>query len=482
MSASTPLRRDMGLWAAMSIVVGTVIGSGIFIVPRTMILQVGSPRMVLLVWVCGGLLSLAGALTYAELAAMMPEAGGEYVYLKEAYGPFCGFVYGWTQMWVAKSASVATLATGFYLYLANFVPALGRVVVRIPLPASAGGAPLSAHFGSMAFSFDWLAVEPGALLVIRAGQLFAMLLIFGLGFINWLGVRQGAGVQVTATLLKVALLAAIIGCGLFLGAAHSENLATSVPAPAGATGFFAALVAALWAYDGWNNVGMVSGEIRNPQRNLPWALVLGTTLVILIYLAANIAYFCVLPASAVAASDRVPAEMMRRLFGPQGAAAVSLVAMLSIFAALNGSILSGSRVPYALARDGYFFRPFARVHPRRHVPGFSILALSAWSAVLVLSGRYDQLFTLVIFPSWILYGLATASVLVLRRTRPAMHRPYRTVGYPFVPVVFVLVAALFLGFTLKNSPRESILGLILIAAGIPFYRNWKRRLRETDRV
>ncbi|MGD0580447.1 MAG: amino acid permease [Bryobacteraceae bacterium] len=480
-TAPISLRRDMGLWAAMSIVVGTVIGSGIFIVPKTMILQVGSPGMVLLVWVFGGLLTLAGALTYAELAAMMPEAGGEYVYLKEAYGPFCGFVYGWTQMWVAKSASVATLATGFYLYLANFFPALGRVVARIPLPGNSG-APLAVHVGPIVFSFDWLAVEPGSLLVIRAGQLFAMVLIFGLGFINWLGVRQGAGVQVTATLLKVALLAAIIGCGLFLGAAHAENFTTSVPAPGGAVGFFAALVAALWAYDGWNNVGMVSGEIRNPRRNLPWALILGTTLVILIYVAANLAYFAVLPASAVAASDRVPAEMMRRLFGSQGAAAVSLVAMISIFAALNGSILSGSRVPYALARDGYFFRAFASVSPRRHVPGFSILALSAWSAVLVLSGRYDQLFTLVIFPSWILYGMATASVLVLRRKRPDIPRPYRTVGYPVVPVVFVLVAALFLGFTLKNSPRESILGMILIAAGVPFYRNWKRRLRESTRV
>jgi APA family basic amino acid/polyamine antiporter len=287
---------------------------------------------------------------------------------------------------------------------------------------------------------------------------------------------------VSATALKVALLAAIIGCGLFLGAARAENFTTSVPAPGGAVGFFAALVAALWAYDGWNNVSMVSGEIRNPQRNLPWALVLGTMLVILIYVAANIAYFAVLPASVVAVSDRVPAEMMRRLFGSPGAAAVSLAAMISIFAALNGSILSGSRVPYAMARDGYFFRAFASVSPRRHVPGFSILALSAWSAVLVLSGRYDQLFTLVIFPSWILYGMVTVSVLVLRHKYPDKVRPYRTVGYPFVPVVFVLVAALFLGFTLKNSPRESTLGLILIAAGIPFYRNWKRRLRESARV
>jgi len=450
------LCRDMGIWTAVSIVVGTVIGSGIFIVPKTMILEMGSPWLVLGVWVFGGILSLAGALTYAELAAMMPEAGGEYVYLKEAYGPFWGFIYGWTQMWVAKSASVATLATGFFYYLANFAPSLENVVARIPLPIGDNGGPLE----------------------IRAGQLLAMVVILGLGFVNWLGVRQGASLQITVTVLKVTLFAAVVCCGLFLGQAHAANFSTSVAARGGAAGFFAALVAALWAYDGWNNVGMVSGEIRNPQRNLPLALILGTASVIVIYLAANIAYFAVLPAPAVASSNRVAAEMMRKVLGSWGAAAVSFAAMISIFAALNGSILTGSRVPYALARDGYFFRAFARVHPQRHVPGFSILALSAWSAVIVLSGRFDQLFTLVIFPSWILYGMATASVLVLRYKRPDLARPYRTLGYPVVPIVFVLVAALLLGFTLKNSPRESGLGLILIAAGIPFYRNWSRKLQR----
>ena len=450
------LRRDMGIWTAVSLVVGTVIGSGIFIVPKTMIGEMGTPGLVLAVWVFGGILSLAGALTYAELAAMMPEAGGEYVYLKEAYGPFWGFIYGWTQMWVAKSASVATLATGFFYYLANFVPALENVVARIPLPIGENGGPLE----------------------IRAGQLLAMAVILGLGFVNWLGVKQGAGLQVTVTVLKVVLFAAVVGCGLFLGQAHVANFSTSVAARGGAAGFFAALVAALWAYDGWNNVGMVSGEIRNPQRNLPLALILGTILVILIYLAANVAYFAVLPASSVASSNRVAAEMMRKILGSWGAGAVSFAAMISIFAALNGSILTGSRVPYALARDGYFFQAFARVHPERHVPGFSILALSAWSAVIVLSGRFDQLYTLVIFPSWILYGMATASVLVLRYRRPDLARPYRTLGYPVVPIIFVLVAALLLGFTLKNSPRESGLGLILIAAGIPFYRNWARKLRK----
>jgi APA family basic amino acid/polyamine antiporter len=204
------------------------------------------------------------------------------------------------------------------------------------------------------------------------------------------------------------------------------------------------------------------------------ALIGGVLLVMAIYLATNLAYFYVLPAEAVATSDRVAAEMMRRVMGPSGAAAVSLAAMISIFAALNGSILSGSRVPYALARDGYFFKPYAVVHPKYRTPGISILLLSAWSAVLVLSGRYEQLYTLVIFPSWILYAMAAASVIVLRKKRPDLHRPYRTLGYPVVPVVFVCVAIVLLASTLIDSPRESLLGLVVIALGVPFYVRWHR--------
>jgi basic amino acid/polyamine antiporter, APA family len=223
---------------------------------------------------------------------------------------------------------------------------------------------------------------------------------------------------------------------------------------------------------------MVASEIRNPQRNLPVALIGGVLFVMAIYLATNLAYFYVLPAEAVATSDRVAAEMMRRVLGPAGADAVSVAAMISIFAALNGSILSGSRVPYALARDGIFFRSYAVVHPKYRTPGISILLLSAWSAVLVLSGRYEQLYTLVIFPSWILYAMAAASVIVLRRKRPDLERPYKTIGYPFVPIVFVGVAIVLLISTLIDSPRESMLGLIVIALGVPFYVRWSRAVPE----
>jgi basic amino acid/polyamine antiporter, APA family len=447
------LRRDLDIWGAAAIVVGTVIGSGIFLVPKAMILRVGSPEMVFVVWLFGGLLTLFGALTYAELAAALPEAGGEYAYLREAYGPFFGFVYGWTQTWVAKSASIATLATALFYYLANFLPSLEQTLITFPLPIGPGGGPFE----------------------IRAGQLFAMAVIIALGVLNYFGVKLGGRIQVIVTVVKVALIACIVAIGLLSGQGSASNFSTSVAAAGGFTGFFAALVAALWAYDGWNNVSMVASEVRNPQRNLPLALIAGTLLVITIYIVTNIAYFYVLSSQEVAGSDRVAAEMMRRVLGPRGADAVSAAAMISIFAALNGSILAGSRIPYALARDGFFFKPYARINRRYHTPGVALILLSVWSAVLVLSGRYEQLYTLVIFPSWILYAMATASVIVLRKKRPDLPRPYRTLGYPVVPVLFVLVAAMLIISTLVESPRESLLGLGIILAGLPFYFHWKRK-------
>jgi len=447
------LKRDLGAWGAASIVVGTVIGSGIFLVPSTMIQAVGSPKMVFLVWVAGGLLSVFGALTYAELAAALPEAGGEYVFLREAYGPFWGFLYGWTQMWVAKSGSIATLATAFFYYLANFRPDLERVFYTIPLPLGARGGPLE----------------------VRYGQFLAMAVILLLAGVNYFGVKFGGWVQIAVTVTKLGLILTIVVIGLGSGQGSAAHYQSGIDVPGGAGGFFVALVAALWAYDGWNNVSMVSSEIRNPQRSLPLALILGTFTVLAVYLLTNAAYFFVLPATQVAASNRVAADMMRQILGNRGADAVSIAAMVSIFAALNGSLLSGARVPYAMARDGLFFRSVSRVNPRYHTPGVSILALSLWSALLVLSGRYEQLFTYVIFASWILYGMTAASVVVLRWKRPELVRPYRTVGYPVLPVLFVLGAGCVVFFTLRQSPRESILGLALILLGFPFYLHWKRR-------
>jgi len=450
--------RTLGLPAAVSMVIGTVIGSGIFLVTSQMMLSVGSTPMVLAVWVFGGILTMFGALSYAELSAAMPHSGAEYVYLKAAYGPVWGFIYGWTITWVAKPGSAAALASGGYRYLAEFFPALNDVVFSIALPIGPGGGSLDIHKGQF----------------LGAG----LILLFS--GVNMLGTRLGGGLQVAGTGLKVALIAGIILGGLATGHGSLANFHSSlvVHTGAGATGgiagFFVALVAALWAYDGWNTASMIGSEIQNPQKNLPRALIWGTAAVIAIYVTANLAYLYVLGAPEVAASQRVAADMMRRVAGPAGAAMVSVAAIVSILAALNGVLISGSRVSFAMARDGYFFAWVGRLSGFR-TPAASLALQGAWSVLLLASGRFEDLISMVIFTEWILYGMATAAVLVLRTTRPEMPRPYRVWGYPLVPLAFVLVAAALLYSTLRESPRESGMGLGLIAVGLPFYYYWKRR-------
>ncbi len=451
-TAAPTLRRALGLPGAISIVIGTVIGSGVFLVPSTMIRNVGSVHMLFFVWVLAGMLSLFGALTYAELAAAMPEAGGEYVYLTAAYGPFLGFLYGWTQFWVAKSGSIATIAAGFYTYLAAFYPALSRSAAVVPLHLGPGGSLLEIHYG----------------------QLVAICVILLLGGVNYAGVRSGGNLQVIVTAVKMLLIVAVIAAGLFSGKGDFSHFALSAPAVGGIAGFFAATVSALWAYDGWNNVSMISSEICEPQRNLPRSLILGTLAVIGTYILINLAYFYVLSPTEVAASHRVASDMMERIHGNFAASGVTVAVLISMFAALNGSILSGARVPYAMARDGLFFKIAAVVHPRFRTPGNSTLLLCLWSCVVILSGWFDDLYNFVIFGSWILYLLTAASVLVLRRKAPALKRPYRVLGYPLVPVLFVIAAAALLGSTLHTRPRESLMGLGLMASGVPCYWYWKR--------
>lgn len=445
------LRRALGIWGATSIVVGTVIGGGVFLVPSTMIRDTGSVGRMFGVWIVAGLLSLFGALTYGELAAAMPEAGGEYVYLREAYGPFWGFLYGWTQFWVAKSGSIATLGAEFYLYLTAFVPALEAPVLRTTWPIGPHGS-----------AFE-----------IRYGQLISIAVIAVLAVINYIGVRAGGGVQVAVTGMKMALIGAVIVIGLVSGRGDWSHLSGHVNSTAGVAGLFAAMVSALWAYDGWNNVSMVASEVVEPRRNLPRSLILGTCAVIVTYLLVNVSYFYVMSPAQVAGSKRVAADVMSTLYGAWAAKGIALAVLISVFAALNGSILSGARVPYAMARDGLFFRAMSRVDARHRTPAYSIVWLSAWSCVVLLSGWFDDLYNFVIFGSWILYLLTAVSVFVLRKKRPAMERPYRVLGYPIVPVLFVVVALVLLGQTFVIRPRESLMGLALMAAGIPFYFYWK---------
>lgn len=452
-------RRTLGLPAAVSMVIGTVIGSGIFLVTSQMMRAVGSPSLVLTVWVFGGVLTLFGALSYAELSAAMPQSGADYVYLKAAYGPLWGFIYGWMITWVAKPGTIAALASAAYRYLAEFFPELNSVVFSIALPIGPGGGPLDIHLGQ----------------VLGAGLIFLFTLV------NILGTRLGGGLQVMGSGLKVALIAGIVLGGLASSHGRVANFQTSLAAHSGGiVGFFVALVAALWAYDGWTNASMIGSDIRNPEKNLPRALIWGTAGVIAIYVLTNVAYLYILSAPEVGGSQRVAADMMRRVAGPAGAAVVSIAAIVSILAGLNGVILSGSRVPFAMARDGYFFAWVGRIS-RFETPAASLTLQAVWSVLLLGSGRFEDLINMVIFTEWILYGMTTAGVLVLRRTRPEMVRPYRVWGYPVVPVAFVLVAVALLYATLRESPRESGMGLGLIVIGLPFYYYWNGRSKRAGK-
>ena len=386
----------------------------------------------------------------------MPEAGGEYVYLTAAFGPIWGYLYGWTQLTVAKSGSIATLAAGFYTYLIVFFPSLSVSVLRLPWNIGPGLTPLE----------------------IRRGQLVAIAVILILAVVNYLGVRSGGAVQVFVTVLKMLLLAGVIAVGLVAGPTDFHHLAGALPVQMTVAGIAAAMVSALWAYDGWNNVSMVSSEILEPRKNLPKALILGTSAVIATYLLINLAYFHILSAAQVAATPHLAADMLQVLFGLVAARIVTVAVLISIFAALNGSILSGSRIPYAMANDGLFFRAAGVVHPRYRTPGNSIVLLCAWSCVVVLSGWYDDLYNFVIFGSWILYLLTAISVFILRRKRPDMPRPYRVIGYPVVPGLFVVVALFLLISTLLSRPRESIMGLGLMVLGLPLFVYWDRKRKR----
>ncbi len=432
-SGENDLIRGLGVWGAAAMVVGTVIGSGIFLVASSMTRGVGTPGMVFFVWIFGGLLSLAGALAYAELGAMLPESGGEYAYLRESYGPLWAFLYGWSQFLVMKTASVATLAAGFALYFTIFFPGLNLKVVAVTMVAV-------------------------------------------LGAVNYFGVRAGGAVQTFFTVLKVGLILALVFAALILGDGDWGHLQTSVPVSSPVSGFVAALVAALWAYDGWNNVNMAGGEISDPQRNIPRALVLGTMGVGVLYLLANVAYFYILSAPEVAASQRVAGDVALRFMGEWGGRGVALAAMISIFAATNGSILSGARVPFAMARDGLFFRPLAAVHPRFRSPHISVLVLSLFAAAMCMTGGYDELFTYVVFASWIYYGLTVSAIFVLRRKHPEWPRPYRAWGYPLLPGLFVVVSAALVVMTLREQAWwRSLAGLGIIGLGVPAFLYFSRR-------
>lgn len=464
------LIRGLSLSDAAALVIGTVIGTGVFIKTAIMAQDTGTPGMVLAAWVAAGLLSLAGALTYAELGAMLPHAGGEYVYLRHSYGETAAFLYGWMRFAVASTGSIAILGVGF----ATFLSAI--------LPMTSVWA--ESTFGLLGQTIKWQ---------FGTKQIVAVSAILFFSLINCLTVAFGGRVQSLLTVLKIGGIAAVVfGVFFFSKTADWSHLATPAGTAgwSGAAAFGTAMLAALWAYDGWNNMPMAAGEVKDPGRNVPRALIFGMIVVTLIYCLANLAYFYALPMTEVLTSNStrfrdalpVATKAAQTVFGESGGKLISIAFILSALGALNGSILTGARVPYAMARDGLFFSKAAKLSVGTRVPVYAILMQAFWASVLAVSGTFDQLTDYVIFSSWIFYGLVTSSVFVLRRKLPDAVRPYKTLGYPVIPLVFVLVALWLVINTLINRPIESMAGLVLILLGLPiylYYRFSQRKLAET---
>jgi APA family basic amino acid/polyamine antiporter len=447
------LARDLGLSHAGAVVVGTIIGSGIFLVPAEMMQAVGSARLVYLAWMVGGLLSFFGAITYAELGAMKPQAGGEYVYVRDAYGPLAGFLYSWTTFLISKPASIATITTG-----------LVRILETFPVLSFLARPFFSEQFTSHTFT-------------ITNGQLFAIGATIFISALNYIGVRRAGEFQLLFTLLKIAIIIGIVAVGFSYRGGTWANFATEFSgAKGGMVGFFAALVAALWAYDGWNDLNMVAGEIRNPQRNVPLSLIWGVATVGALYVLVNAAVQYVLPAAAVAVSERPASDAVALVLGRAGAGLVSAGMAISMLVTLNGSIMSGARVPFATARDGYFFKAIAEVHPRFRTPFIAIVVQCLLAVILLLlGGNFRQFFSLAIFAEWLFYMITGSTVFVFRRREPRADRPYKVWGYPIVPALFIVVSAVLLYYTFVGNLKSSAAGCVVILAGVPVFYLFKRR-------
>src|SRR5713226_9602017 len=443
------LVRDLNVWHSTAIVVGTIIGSGIFLVPAEMMQAVGSAKLVYLAWIVGGMLSFFGALTYAELGAVRPFAGGEYVYIRDGYGPLPAFLYAWTWFLIAKPASIATIVSGLVRVLGNFA-----ALSFLPRPI---------------LTFSHYSVTYGQLVAIGATILISAL--------NYVGIRKAGNFQLVLTSLKLVMIVAIIFAGFSAATGTWSNFGTTfLGAKGGMAGFMAALVAALWAYDGWNDLNMVSGEIQRPERTIPLALISGVFIVAVLYMGVNAAVQYVMPSSAIAAAQ-VPASAATQIaIGRMGALLVSAGMAISMFVTLNGTIMSGGRVPFAVARDGYFFKALAEVHPRFHTPSLALIVQAVMAIALQLGGgNFRQLFSLAIFAEWLFYMIAGSTVFVFRVREPQANRPYRMWGYPGVPVLFVVTSAFLLYYTFTENIRNSAAGVLVILAGIPIFAYFSRR-------
>ena len=443
------LVRGLTLWSATAIVIGDTIGTGVFLVTSDMARIAGSPARVLLAWVIGGVIVLFGAFCYAELGAAFPRAGGPYVYLSKGLGPLWGFLFGWMSSLLDRPVAMATLAAGFVRFLSYlFAPF---------------AAPwFTVHMGSYEFTFT-------------TAQPLAALLVIIVIAVNYLSVRIGGAIQTLITALKICTILIIVVGGIFF-----RKSAAGVPSPAVSPFTFqtvivllTALVPAMWAYNGFNDLGDLGEEIKEPHKNIPRAIILGLLTVAALYLLANVAYFHVLPFASVAASPHIASDVVREFWGSAGATWLTLAMALSALGALHVVVLTGARIPYAMARDGVFFRFTQRIHPRFHTPSGSLIFLGLVATLLALTGTFEELYSLFVFAVWIFFALTAIALMSLRHKDPNLVRPYRVWGYPWIPLIF-LVAAIALTVNLwTERPVRSSFGVLVILAGIPFFYRWR---------
>jgi basic amino acid/polyamine antiporter, APA family len=450
-SPDKELVQAIGLGSAVLFVVGSVIGSGIFLTTGVMASTIPSTSLLLLAWTAGGVLAIAGGLTYAEMGAMFPRSGGVYVFLKEAYGPLPAFLYGWVALLVVFSGGLAAVSVGFAEYLSYFIPALSPSVVV--LSADAGFARVN----------------------VSAGQLVAAAVIVVIGAINYVGVRRGNLVIVVLTAAKVGALTALPIMAV-LASRVTPTLTPVIPPdlPNPISAFGVAMIAVLWTYEAWYFVTFAAGEIKDPRRNVPLALFGGLLLLTTIYLTVNVAYFYALSLDELRGVTRIAERAATAMVGPGGATFVALTVIVSTFGNNVAALLAGSRLLFGMAADGVFFPTCRRVHPIYRTPHIAIVALTAWSAILALSGSYEQLFTYVMFASILFSVAAGAAIFKLRRDLPLHPRPYRTLGYPVVPLIFIAGSAAFVVNTLLERPIESLAGIGLLLLGLPAYWYWRK--------
>jgi len=459
--AQPKLLRRLSLSDSVLLLAGGIIGSGIFLTAQDVAAQTRYPLLFLALWAIGAAITLLACFAFAELGGMFPAAGGQYIYMREAYGDAAGFLYGWMYFTVSATGTMAALGVGFATYLGQAFPWLEtqRAVLSIP----------QFHL------FHW-GVGP---LVMTRGHLIALAAIALQTLINVFGVKKGAILQNIATWAKFGAIGAFVVLGFLLGRGSWDHYRHAIPGTTTftsmATAIGVALIAVFWAYDGWVYVTFVAGEVKDPQRTLPRSLIWGMTLVGAVYLAINAVYLYALPMNEIAAHEAVAQTAAVSMFSGRVAPWLSLMVALSCFGAMAPCLMSGARVYYAMAEDGVFFRALARVHPRWHTPVVSLVAQAIWAAILALSGQYDQLFTYVMFMMVLSYVLTVAGLFVLRKKKPDVERPYRCTGYPWLPALYVLLGSAWAINAAREKTKETLIGTLIVALGVPFYFYWKRR-------